>query len=425
MDRYKGTKPFEDNKFDHLIFFGRDQEKNTLINYILTENLVVLYAASGIGKTSLLNAGLMPLLRTKGFYPIVIRFKKITSKEYSPETQNENNTETPIDVVHSTIEKLPRINGDILEGTKEQGLWNYFESSKFWIGDRSATPVIIFDQFEEFFQRSFSKEDKKQFIKEVADIVQGRYPSEINSLPKVKFLISLREEYLFHLEDLAYQIPSIFHNRYRLTHLNQKQAYQAIVNPAKLINDSFTTPTFTYEDKQVKQILRLRSEENTKIEEILTDDPADIDAFQLQIICQSIEKTVKESNKVRLPIALDKNTIDNILQHHLETTLSSLGFSDRREVREFFKADLISGSQRLKQPTKRNISESAFKTLEREGLLALDKDKSVVYFELTHDNWIDQIKRYEDENSSFISKYQKYIYLAAGFIIGVALWFTA
>lgn len=67
--RYPGFRPFYDNDIDRHLFFGRDKEKEALLYKGLADNLVVLYARSGLGKTSLLNAGLSHLLckrREKG-----------------------------------------------------------------------------------------------------------------------------------------------------------------------------------------------------------------------------------------------------------------------------------------------------------------------------------------------------------------------
>jgi len=62
---YRGPRPFEIG--EQKIFFGRDREVKDLLSLIIAHRVVLLYAQSGAGKTSLLNAGLIPLLIEEGF----------------------------------------------------------------------------------------------------------------------------------------------------------------------------------------------------------------------------------------------------------------------------------------------------------------------------------------------------------------------
>src|SRR5438046_1978177 len=57
---YIGPRPFEEN--DRTVFFGRGREANELVSLLTAHPVVLLYAQSGAGKTSLIRAGLIPLL---------------------------------------------------------------------------------------------------------------------------------------------------------------------------------------------------------------------------------------------------------------------------------------------------------------------------------------------------------------------------
>src|SRR4051794_4888516 len=67
---YIGPRPFERRHRD--VFFGREHEANELLSFVSANQIVLLYAQSGVGKTSLLNAGLIPLLERDDFevFPI-------------------------------------------------------------------------------------------------------------------------------------------------------------------------------------------------------------------------------------------------------------------------------------------------------------------------------------------------------------------
>ncbi|WP_054864320.1 nSTAND1 domain-containing NTPase [Methanosarcina barkeri] len=58
---YVGPRPFEEK--DEGIFFGRAREVRDLLSTVIAHRLVLVYAQSGAGKTSIINAGLIPLLK--------------------------------------------------------------------------------------------------------------------------------------------------------------------------------------------------------------------------------------------------------------------------------------------------------------------------------------------------------------------------
>jgi len=62
---YVGARPFHAE--DRRVFFGRDQETRDLVGLLISSRAVLLHSKSGIGKTSLLNAGLIPQLEEEGF----------------------------------------------------------------------------------------------------------------------------------------------------------------------------------------------------------------------------------------------------------------------------------------------------------------------------------------------------------------------
>ena len=47
--------------------YGRDQEREDLVDLLVAERIVLLYSPSGAGKTSLIQAALIPALRNDGF----------------------------------------------------------------------------------------------------------------------------------------------------------------------------------------------------------------------------------------------------------------------------------------------------------------------------------------------------------------------
>ena len=60
-------------------FFGRSAEEDDLYERILDKPLTILFGQSGLGKSSLLQAALVPRLRATGFLPVVIRLDHDTN----------------------------------------------------------------------------------------------------------------------------------------------------------------------------------------------------------------------------------------------------------------------------------------------------------------------------------------------------------
>ncbi len=73
---------------DQDIFWGRDEEIDDIYYLVSNSDFSICYAKSGEGKSSLINAGLIPLLRERGFLPICIRFTSNNYKEKKPNFDN-------------------------------------------------------------------------------------------------------------------------------------------------------------------------------------------------------------------------------------------------------------------------------------------------------------------------------------------------
>lgn len=90
LRRYPGVSPFTADQ--QKIFFGRNNDINKLKKLILIRNQILLYSKSGIGKTSLLNAGVLPILHKK-FITINLRFNAYHGED------SENPTRKIIDTI--------------------------------------------------------------------------------------------------------------------------------------------------------------------------------------------------------------------------------------------------------------------------------------------------------------------------------------
>ena len=66
-------------------FHGRDEETGELCRRVQRKLLTVLFGQSGLGKTSLLRAGIVPRLRAESFCPVYVRI------DYAPQSPTPSN----------------------------------------------------------------------------------------------------------------------------------------------------------------------------------------------------------------------------------------------------------------------------------------------------------------------------------------------
>jgi tetratricopeptide (TPR) repeat protein len=411
--RYPGSRPFNDTALDRSLFFGRDEEKQRLFHHILVENLFVLFSRSGMGKTSLLNAGLMQMLRERDFLPMSIRFN-------DPEIKPLNTVYTGIEeAVQQRNEQVDDQNKIDYEPGETDSLWQFFKTAAFWIyDDVPLTPILIFDQFEEFFTLHAQKE-RAAFITQLADLFRGRVPRTLrktlnsgsygyfpysNTTPKVKIVISIREDYLGHLEEMSKTIPGILKNRFRLLPLKCHRAKDAIIKPAQLSGDEYKhvrSKGFSYADETVREMLNFLCERREMGKIIKTEE---VEPFQLQLLCRHIEEKVRQRSGRRpgvykvWPGDLGGRTgMKKVLQGFYEDRLKVLSTPwKRRKVRKLCEKGLIFKKRRSLMDERRiirkyKVSKELLSLLVDNRLLRSEPRVGSIFYELSHDTFVQPI----------------------------------
>src|SRR5262245_38705596 len=222
---------------DQQYFYGRETEVDELHRLVMRERLTVLFGVSGLGKTSLLQAGLFPILRTENVLPVRIRLNYSAGM---PDLSTQIKGTIAADALAARVE-APRLDGTLWESLHRV-------HADFWSArNRVVTPLLVFDQFEEIFTRGFENperlQDAEKLLVDLGDLIEGRVPAavkaRIDANPKeaesfslqrhnYKVLLSLREDFLAELEELRNQLPSVVHNRLRLCPMNGGQALAAV-----------------------------------------------------------------------------------------------------------------------------------------------------------------------------------------------------
>jgi hypothetical protein len=204
--------------------------------------ITTIYGISGAGKTSLINAGMCPLLEKEGFLPIRIRMEHASSKTYSD--QIIKSVSEAIDKVGGEIETIDQLGSDEIVPESEK-LWMFFYTSSFWSStNHLLCPVVFIDQFEEIFTKNDDDEVVKTFFDSISALQYDTPPATIARLldtedhhtslkTKLDFrvVLTMREDFLARLEDYAYDSPALRKNRIGIKRMNGTQALDVITRP--------------------------------------------------------------------------------------------------------------------------------------------------------------------------------------------------
>ncbi len=181
------------------VFFGRDKEIKTLFDKIANQpqsRISVVYGQLGVGKTSLILAGLMPRLSEYFSCHYIRCNKKLIENE--------------------AIQKL-------LKNSPEELKNSNLYTALFGKGKNDQKQeIIIFDQFEEFYIWTTDRKRLNNFYQHVVQLLSDH--------PNSKLIFIIREEYFAQLSDFETVIPNLLDSRMRVEPINYKQAYDIIDN---------------------------------------------------------------------------------------------------------------------------------------------------------------------------------------------------
>lgn len=401
--RYKGTAPFQHNDTDRAMFFGRDREIRSLLSLVLAERLVVLFGKSGMGKSSLINAGLVDPLFQRGYFAMTIRIA--------------DRARGPVGALFDGVRTAARAAGVEIVGGDESDLWSFFTTAEFWSrSDDLLQPVLILDQFEELFTLH-EQQPRHQFIGQLAELLRGRgatgrspavtSASDVAARPpRLKSVLSLREDYLADLEELARDIPGILQHRFRIGALTPENARDAIVKPAMLEHPAFETPPFTYREDALQRILTFLASRRHGAEMVKGDE---VEPAQLQLVCQYVEELVRTrmarryaGTRVEVSEADlgGEKQLQRVLEDFYDRSLASIRSPwERRKVARLCERRLISGAGRRlteaeEEIEKRHrVSKETLRQLVDRRLLRPEPRLGGVFYELSHDTLVGPILR--------------------------------
>ncbi len=378
-------------------FYGREDEVAELARRVQRKLLTVLFGQSGLGKTSILSAGLVPRLRGQGYCPIYVR----------------------IDYAREAPEPAEQIKQAILRATRRSGAWSQsgvaVEGETLWeflhhrddvLRDESGAtliPLVIFDQFEEIFTLAqsddFGRARAARFIADLADLVENRPPQELEARldrddeaaerfdfarGDYRVLISLREDYLAPLEGLKGQMPSITQNRLRLAPMTGQQALAAVLLPGKgLVSEEVAAAI-------VRFVAGGAELANAEVEPSL-----------LSLICRELNDTRIAQGRAEISLDLLAGSHAEILRNFYERSLADQPEAVRRIIEDELLTESgfrenVAEERVLTSFAAADAAPDTLATLVNRRLLRIEERLDVRRVELTHDVLCAVVKQSRD-----------------------------
>ncbi|MDO7173839.1 ATP-binding protein [Mariniflexile sp. AS56] len=203
---------------DRGVFFGRDEEINALYEMVFQSSIILIYGASGTGKTSLINCGLAGKFQPHDWLALMIR-RGSNINESLEKALNEAGGK-----VKDSAVGMDWFDNWTDESEKNTTRLSPIGKSINAVYEKSFKPIyLIFDQFEELFILG-SISEQELFIKTVQDILQSQQP--------VKLIFSIREEYLGHLSGFERAVPQLLRKKLRIEPMNLEKVKQVIIGAA-------------------------------------------------------------------------------------------------------------------------------------------------------------------------------------------------
>lgn len=370
---------------DQAFFGGRDAAIEELFRRVVAEPLTLVFGPSGLGKTSLLRAGLFPRLRGEHFFPVYIRLEYISGR-------------SPLQQIKDAIVKQAA--DSKIEATpprEDETLWEYLHRRDvdFW-DERSfpCTPVLVFDQFEELFTKG------RDGIGDLADalspLTEGSRPKSVSEAMaqdpslhgryhdrrRYRVMLAIREDYVAQLYALSDRFRSVFTNWFAVHRMTGEEALTSVMKAGRKVLD----------EAVARRVIRFvggisdDSRGEPPPEERLPVDDLWIEPALLSVICSELNATRKEEHAEKIRVAILSERKEAILATFLNRSFESVSPALAELVEDELVLDgKTRDSIAVKKALDRGITEADIQTLVHRRVLRRQEIDGVPRLELTHD----------------------------------------
>ena len=277
-------------------FFGRDKEIQELYQMVHESNITLVYGRSGSGKTSLVDCGLANKIRGGDWLAISIRH----NGDINHSATTAIRSVLPAKIIASLSESVP--------GQDEMSDDQYFEtlikSIRAVHSYYFQEIYLIFDQFEELYVLSDSKEEKQRFYKAVKQI--------LTNCPFCHLIFIMREEFIARLSDFEMIVESLFEKRLRVEPFSHSQSVGVIRSMLWDLDEVSLENENLAED----------------IASVLTSNERQLELTHLQVVLDALYRKAVDSADNKGVITSEHlaslKGIDNVLKQFLSSQVESI-----------------------------------------------------------------------------------------------------
>jgi len=353
------------------VIYGRDTEIESLFEFVRHNTQVVLYGRSGIGKSSIINAGIFPLARKENMIPVSIKLIHDGSISYIDQIK-----EALCSKGIEAFELLPPVSKE------KETLWEFFHRHQFFDkDDQRVRLLLVLDQFEEIFTLQSKEPVRREFFAELADLINDVAPNYIiqsqddsdvsgtsscvtgnageefcldlnNGIDNKDYLTELplrmifviREDFLSHLERYTSYIPVMRDNRFALLPLSEEQAAEIIMRPIPGLVS--------------KAVAKLIISKVVGVTEFELDDLAEleVDSSVLSLYLSQLYNAMRKEGGTEITADLVEREGSNIISRFYEESIADMSV-EKQEMLEYL---LLTGDGRRDNVSRTDFINSGF-----------------------------------------------------------------
>jgi hypothetical protein len=375
---------------DQDIFFGRSQETEEFLRLIRRDTLTVLFARSGLGKTSLLRAGAIPRLRENGFLPVIVRLDYQASA--LPPTHQ---------IIHATLAAATAAGVDAEDQSvsasrpagRQETLWEFFLAHKFWSHRNDPIfPVLILDQFEEVFTLARQGQHTAEFREQLADLAENRMPRVVErrieatgerlafdtQAQNYRVVLSLREDFVPKLDLLREIMPAVMRNRFVLSPFDFERGVEVV----RRAGGDWVSEAVTREI-----VAAVAGETGTHAQSASANAAGtEIEPAYLSVMCHELFQRMEELGRNEIGSDLVASEQGNILDAMYERSFKGLDPKTRLFVEDrLLTASGFRGTVPLAEVQREGTPAADLESLVDRRLLRFEDRLGTTHVELSHD----------------------------------------
>lgn len=390
--------------------YGRRRETRQLLNLLIAERIVLLYSPSGAGKTSLIQAALIPELEREGFrvfrparvslaaeeqisgvtnryiFSLLLSWEANLPDGTEPLPHSELATMTLADYLARRTPQYAAATDDAEDESLAEETW-----AEEWHGD-----VLIFDQFEEILTVDpTDREAKHEFFRQVGEVLQDRQRWA---------LFAMREEFLAGLDPYLRPIPTRFATTFRLELLGPDAARQAMQKPAEAQGVTFTDAAAEQLIDDLRRVQVMETDGSTHAALGETVEPV-----QLQVVCLRLwNGLAADDDEIGVDDVNAFGDVDSALRAYYTETVDRIAQATDvggRLLREWVNEQLITesgirGQVLMGQDITVGLANVAIWQLVDAHLVRAEKRRGATWFELAHDRLLEPV---QEENEAWFA----------------------